>query len=204
MADPGFLVNETVAESVELLINDIVAKTNWPLVIFMPDTFEKWWACGRLLENQNIKVLFFNTHMRKKLNLRDKFYAWDKNLISPPTQTIIATCIWLSLYLDYKETYLVGVDTSFLQDIYVGQNDNVLYTIDSHYYKNSEVCPEEVDPEKKGHKFGMNMEQILQAVHLMFQDYYQLLRYSAWKGLKIFNASEFSMIDCFERRRLDV
>ena len=141
VADPGFLYDVTVAESVELLINDIIMKTSWPLVMLMPDTFKKWKACEKLLKNQNIKILFFNTHMQRKLTLWDKFYAWDKNLISPPAQTVIATCIWLSLYWGYSETYLVGADTSFIRDIYIGQNDNILYTIDTHYYNNNDVCP---------------------------------------------------------------
>lgn len=102
----------------------------------------------------------------------------------------------------YKETYLIGADTSFIQDIYVGQKDNVLYTVDTHFYKNKDVYDCDFEPEKHGRKFGMDMEKFLDSVYKMFQSYKELRQYADWKMVKVYNASEYSLIDCFERKKL--
>lgn len=201
MADPGFINDRSIEESVKLLVLDLTNKTSWPMTIVMPDSLHVWESCAELQKNQNISILFYNN---KGYNVpKNKQYeALDENLVGPPAQTVLNAAIWLSVYWGYKETYIVGADTSFIQDIYVGQKDNVLYTVDRHYYNNQEVCPEEIEPEKNGHRFGFDMEHFLDTVHTMYVDYKMLMSYADWKGVKVYNASEYSMIDCFERKKL--
>lgn len=201
MVDPGFIENKKLSSSINALVDDICNKTSWPMTIVMPDSLKTWNACIDLRMNKNITVLFYNNRWR---NVQKDllFEAWDNNTVNPPAQTVLNTAIWLSIYCGYKETYLIGADTSFIQDIYVGQKDNVLYTIDRHFYDNQEVCPQDIDPKKNGRPFGMTMEQLLDAVHTMYEDYKTLKAYADWKGVKIYNASEYSMIDCFERKKL--
>lgn len=202
MADPGFITEDSIRESINGLVSDLCCKTTWSMFVILPDSLKSWDGCAKLAEAENINLLFYNNHCANVPSSK-LFEAWDKNSIAPPAQTVLNTAIWLSIYLGYVETYLVGADTSFIKDIYVGQKDNILYTIDTHFYDNQEVCPDEIEPERGGRKFGMNMEQILDAVHIMFQSYYQLQKYAEWKGVKIFNASEYSMIDCFERKKMN-
>lgn len=201
MADPGFITEDSIRESINGLVSDLCCKTTWSMFVILPDSLKSWDGCAKLAEVENINLLFYNNHCANVPSGK-LFEAWDKNSIAPPAQTVLNTAIWLSIYLGYVETYLVGADTSFIKDIYVGQKDNILYTIDTHFYDNQAVCPDEIEPERGGRKFGMNMEQILDAVHIMFQSYYQLQKYAEWKGVKIFNASEYSMIDCFERKKI--
>lgn len=201
IADPGFITEDSVRQSINGLVSDLCCKTTWPMYLILPDSLKSWDGCAKLAESNNINLLFYNNRSVEVPSSK-LFEAWDENSIAPPAQTVLNAAIWLSIYFGYKETYIVGADTSFIKDIYVGQKDNVLYTIDSHFYDNQTVCPDEIEPEKGGRKFGMNMEQILDAVHIMFQSYYQLQKYAEWKGVKIFNASEYSMIDCFERKKL--
>ena len=202
MVDPGFINNHSIEESVRALVSDLTNKTSWPMTIIMPDSLQSWNSCAELQTNKNISILFYNN---KGGNVsKNKLYeVLDEYLVGPPAQTVLNAAIWLSVYWEYKETYIVGADTSFIQDIYVGQENNVLYTVDRHYYNNQEVCPEQIEPEKNGHPFGMDMEHLLDAVHTMYVDYKTLKAYAEWKGVKIYNASEYSMIDCFERKKLN-
>lgn len=202
MADPGFLEDNYVVEAKRALIKALCDKTDWPMTIIMPDFLRAWEGSKELHQNSNITLLFYNNRWKAVPNEK-LFEAWDNNETDPPGQTILNTALWLSIYIGYKETYLIGADTSFIQDIYVGQKDNVLYTLDRHFYNNEDVCPEDVEPEKHGRPFGMTMEQLLNAVHIMFQSYNKLRGYAEWKSVKIYNASEYSMIDCFERKRLN-
>ena len=130
------------------------------------------------------------------------FPAFAENRINPPTYTVLTYGVYLSLYWDYEETYLVGADTTFPTMIYVGQDDNLVYSVDTHFYKNNEVCPLPTDPEKKGRLYHANMEQYMEMCHSVFYEYNLLARYAKWKGLKVYNASEYSMIDCYERKKL--
>ena len=183
-------------------IDAICEKTTWPMKIIMPHCAIGCFASEKFKENPNLEIFYYEDGWQIPERMT-QFEAWDKNLTCPPAQTVLNTAVWLSVYWGYKETYLVGADTSFIQDIYVGQKDNVLYTIDSHFYKNEDVYNSGLEPEKKGRKFGMDMEQLLESVYVMFKSYRELREYAEWKGVKIYNASEYSMIDCLERKKLN-
>lgn len=202
MMDPGWIIKgRSDDESIRNCINAIVTKTKWPMTIVLPSSFNDWWAVDEFRKNENITALFDGGSWRL-LQGEALFKAFDENRVCPPTYTVLTYGLYLSLYWNYEETYLVGADTSFLKDMYVGQNDNILYTIDSHYYENQDVCPEEIEPEKHGHPFGRNMETELYELYMMFYEYRLMNKYAKWKGLKLYNASEFSMIDCLERKKL--
>ena len=186
---------------VESCIDAIVCKTVWPMTIVMPNRAKESHAVQRFKENANLRILFYEDGWQLPKGM-SKFEAWDKNIICPPAQTVLNTAVWLSIYWGYQETYLIGADTSFIQDIYVGQKDNVLYTVDTHFYKNKDVYDCDFEPEKHGRKFGMDMEKFLDSVYKMFQSYKELRQYADWKMVKVYNASEYSLIDCFERKKL--
>lgn len=203
LVDPAWYnPTEKLQTIVESCIDAIICKTVWPMTIVMPNRARESHAVQRFKENANLRILFYEDGWQLPNGI-SKYEAWDKNLICPPAQTVLNTAVWLSVYWGYKETYLVGADTSFIQDIYVGQKDNVLYTIDSHFYKNEDVYNNSIEPERNGRKFGMDMEQLLESVYVMFKSYRELREYAEWKGVKIYNASEYSMIDCLERKKLN-
>ena len=202
MMDPGWKEKEEeLKESIHACVNAIVTKTAWPMKLVLPSHLRSWWAVNEFKKNTNITILF-DGGVWRALQGDKLFKALDENRVSPPTYTVLTYCIYMSLYWGYEETYLVGADTSFLKDMYVGQKDNVLYTIDSHYYDNAEVCPEPTAPEFKGRPYGVTMEKELYELYMMFYEYQMLNEYAQWKGLRLYNASEFSMIDCLERKKL--
>lgn len=204
LVDPVYFEEEKNKHYLQTRIdvtNALVSKTTWPLKIIMPRAARGGYMTEHFKENPNIEVLYYenNRSLPQGMSLNE---ALDKNLIDPPGQTVLNTALWVALYWGYQETYLIGADTSFIQDIYVGQKDNVLYTIDTHFFKNEDVYDFDFEPEKHGRPFGMDMEKLLMSVHKMFEDYKILKIYANWKGVKVYNACEYSMIDCYERKKL--
>lgn len=203
LVDPAWIYPESSTHKKAIIntLNAIVTKVSWQMSIVMPRNAIGGYAEKLFKTNSNIKVLFYDNHYLRPKNM-SQYEAWDKNIICPPAQTVLNTAVWLSIYWGYQETYLIGADTSFIQDIYVGQKDNVLYTVDTHFYKNKDVYDCDFEPEKHGRKFGMDMEKFLDSVYKMFQSYKELRQYADWKMVKVYNASEYSLIDCFERKKL--
>lgn len=187
--------------SMDRCIEAIVKKTQWPMTIILPKAFVGWSAISKFQENDNITVIYDESRWIKMPD-EQLFSAFDKNILCPPSYTVLTYCLYLALYWGYKETYLIGADTTFMQMAYVGQKDNVVYTVDHHFYNNDEVTPVTRDIEHNGRPYGMNMEQYAEMCYNVFYEYHLLARYAKWKGVKVYNASEFSMIDCFERKKL--
>ena len=192
---------EHLRDAIRQCVEAICSKTQWQMYIIMPVAFKGWWALDEFAKNSKISVLFDESVWRKCPE-DELFPAFAENRISPPTCTVLTYGVYLSLYWDYEETFLVGADTTFTHMAYVGQKDNVVYTIDTHFYNNNEVCPIATEPEKQGRPYGVDMEHYLEMCHSIFYEYGLLARYAKWKGLKVYNASEYSMIDSFERKKL--
>lgn len=197
MTAPDWPQNKDVRKCIEA----IITKTTWPMEVVLSKELRSWWAIEEFMQNKNITVLC-DGGVWHPMPDKDLFPALDENRVCPPSYTVLTYCIYMSIYWGYEETYLVGADTSFLKDMYVGQKDNVLYTIDSHFYNNADVNTRELESEFKGIPFGCTMEQKLYELYMVFYEYNMLNRYAQWKGVKVYNASEFSMIDCFERKKL--
>lgn len=200
MTDPGFF-DEDDMPFIEALINDLRSKTSWPMTIVMPDFMKSWDKCSDLLQNDNIKILYYNNHWcnfpKEKL-----FEAWDANRIDPPGQTVLNTAVWLSIYWGYNETYIVGADTSFLEDTHVEQETNRVYTIDSHFYPNEDVFKNlNVWNENKRY-LPYKFHEEIETIYIILKSYWELKAYADWKGVKVYNASEYSCIDAFERKKL--
>ena len=120
-------------------------------------------------------------------------------------QNVLNVGLYLSLFWGYKETYLIGADSTFLEDLRVDQDTNELYTIDTHFYKNKDVYVDKsfYDSQKRGRsRSDWTLHDLIYAHGRMFEYYYALKQYAEYKGLKIYNASEYSWINCFERRKL--
>lgn len=201
MIDPDWVKGLKIYEETDhKCIQALVEKTKWPMKMVLPSYFKTWWAIDELKKNPNITILYDESRWEEKPE-EELFPAFEANRISPPSYTVLTYAVYIALYFDYAETFIVGADTSFMRDMYVGK-DNVLYTIDTHYYNNQEVCPEDLDPEKHGRPFRSTVEKKLYELYLVFCEYRLMSNYAKWRGLKLYNASEFSMIDSIERKKL--
>lgn len=189
-------------DTIPQTLQTIRTKTRWKMTIVVPDSAKGSQATLMLAENPFITIEYFNNSWRLPKGT-SKFEAWDKNLIPPPGQTVLNTCVWLSLYWGYKETYLIGADTSFLADERIDQETNEVYTIDTHFYNNEEVYKDANLFDKEHRRvIPTKFHEELISVATALKGYWDMREYADWKGLKVYNASEYSWIDAFERKKL--
>lgn len=197
MADPHFFKKEseldyTVRNTVQAIIN----KTSWEMIMIFPKTARNSYISKALSNKINISILYYDNTNFVVPNGCSLNLALDKNFICPPSQTVLNTCIWASLYWGYKETYLIGADTSFVEDERIDQTTNELYSLDTHFYSTDE------ENRKKRRIIPTKFHEELFSVATALKSYWDLKEYADWKGLKVYNASEYSWIDAFERKKL--
>lgn len=203
--DPAFFaIPESHKDSIGRLIDAIVNKTTWKMLICAPEGTENSPLVHAIQSNKNIKfVFFFNGD--QKVGILTKYEAWDGNLIAPPQQNSLNVGVYLALYWGYDETYLVGVDMSSLEDIRIDQETNELFSVDTHFYSNKEVYSDKkLSDVKRGRILSeWTLHEYIYALGRMFEGFYELSEYAKYKGLKVYNSSEYSLINCFERKKLN-
>lgn len=202
LVDPGwFNPAPSQVESCTRCVDTIVSRTHWPMKIVMPRAAQHGYAIAKFKENPNIEVLYYEDGWDLPKGMT-QFEAWDKNLISPPGQTVMNTAVWLSIYWGYEETYIVGADTSWLEDTHVDQDDNRVYTIDTHFYKNDDVYKNPNLWKENRRYISSKYHEEIETLVIALASYWELRKYADWKGVKVYNASEYSCIDAFERKKL--
>ena len=202
-ADPAyFTLPENMKDSVLNLFQTIVEKTRWPMHIIIPYFFKEAHSMKIFSQNKYITIDCYYDG-RQDVGKMSRFEAWDENLIAPPAQTVLNVCIYLAIYWYYKEIYLIGADTSFLESIRVDQKTNEIFIKSAHFYKDEEVYSSNYYEASKGTKMeGWTLHDLIWAFGNMFKMYSDLRDYADYKGVKIYNASEYSWINVFERKKL--
>ena len=188
-------------DAIRKTIETIIMKTTWPMTIILPLKAKNGYATNSFSQNPNLHILFYEdgNKIPKNVSLME---ALDQNLISPPGQTVLNTAVWLGIYWGYKETYLIGADTSFVADLHVDQETNIVYSIDTHFYSSKEVVLDDFDEKNHQRTFGTKLHEEYFSAGIALQDYWNMKEYADWKGVKVYNASEYSWIDAFERKKL--
>lgn len=205
-ADPAFFfIPENQKGSMEALFDAMISKTTWPLMLFIPERAQSAPMVGRLIQNNYINICYYRTDYQD-IGKMPLYQAWDKNYLIPHFQNVLNVGVYLSLFWGYKETYLIGADTSSLEDIRVDQETNELFSVDTHFYKNDKIYNDKnlFDAKRGRIRSDWTLHGYIYAFGRMFEDYYELRKYADYKGLKVYNASEYSWINCFERKKLSL
>lgn len=207
LADPAFFNNDNDAQSsVSKFVQNLVKKTSWEIKLILPHSAKGAPLLDTIEKNHYISIIYYN-NINQYIGNKTKFWAWDKNLLSPPAQNVLNVCVYLSLFWGYPETYLIGADSSFLEEIRIDQETNEIYCVDSHFYQRENVYStkdqQKYDTNKGLRRPDRTVATLVSRYCKMFANYEDLRAYADYKGLKVYNASEYSWIDCFERKKLD-
>ncbi len=204
-ADPAFFCNpenesDRLKQQIVSTIDALVNKTKWSLNLIIPSSAINSYFVSRLSVNTNIRCFYYNEkNLKNSFDNNSKFQLWDKNFIAPPAQNVLNCAVYMGIFKRYKEIYLLGADTSFIELLHVDQSDNRVYTIDSHFYGTKKVYlywdVAETRPEK--------LHENLDTISLCLKYYWELEEYAKYAGVKVYNASEYSLIDAFERKKLN-
>ncbi len=107
----------------------------------------------------------------------------------PRAMNVMCASIFLMINLGYREIYLLGADHSWLESFYVNERNQVILG-DKHFYGDqSVVCP-------------YSLSKWLQNVSTGFRTHERLSEYANYMGVKVYNATEGSYIDAYERKKI--
>jgi hypothetical protein len=180
------------------LFEAIANKTSWEMVFFIPCEARNWKRWQQILKsNKNISICYYN-------NTPIEGWKWFQHLLfdlkagMPRPQNIIIPSLYMLIQLKYKTIYLWGVDHSWLKEITV-THDNVPLISQKHFYDESEVKPAAMHMHGKGQR---KLHEIIYKFMKTFESYFILKDYADSKGITIINNTPDSLIDAFEKQKL--
>lgn len=193
LADPHFF-RATADENVSRLLANLSA-VSWPMRLIVDRRYR------RLLDKavtlpQNVRVETF-------IGNGVEGFGWFENLTygsghaMPRPRNVLIPSIMAGIMLGYKTIYICGADHSWMQDLHV-TDDNEVVSGMNHFYKESQS---EVKRSKNEYR-GYRLHQILLSYYTAFLSYHKIERYARRRGIDIFNATPGSYIDAFRRRQI--
>ena len=196
------LLPPNLAEWVRNAAKSILDNLDWEMVIYLPFNAYNSFFYKKIIENKFVKVSFFNNTGPDYALLGSTFLykLWNRNLIGHLGQTVLNTCIGLGIEMRYSNIYIVGADTSWHELYWMDQSTNQLYIVDKHFYGGKKT-PVFMDAE---HQHPSKIHEELSCVSRALKSYWELSEYAKYNQVKVYNASEYSWIDAFERRKFNL
>jgi hypothetical protein len=178
---------------------DGLRKINWNMNIYVPIRAKKSPIVTEILNNHPfIKFFYFNQIVVSGYNWF-KFFAYKNGLGMPQCQNVLGASIFVCINAGYKKIYLLGADHSWHEQISV-LNDNRIVLHDKHFYDENDG--KKVVLTTTSHRNANTMPSLFFSLYKAFKVYAVLNDYSESRNCKIYNASEISYIDAFERKKI--
>lgn len=192
------LPNEYI-ELRDAIFKGLVVKTKWALILMVPYVAKKskfFQFC--LKQNTLIKPYYYNPTPIEGLS-KFSHLLFSLGLGMPRPHNVLIPSIMNCILLGYKKIYLIGADHSWLSEIAVNEKNEALVN-QKHFYDENETKPEKMQDYINRPRM---LHEILHKFYLSFKGYWDIKAYAQKKGVTIYNCSETSMIDAFERGKLD-
>lgn len=195
IADPFFWI---IRENRKRFFVALAEKTTWKLTLFVPAR-----ACGNkewkelLAGNENIRVCIYNTTPVEGFR---GFTNWvyRKGWGMPRPHNVLIPSISLSLRLPFKKIYVAGADHSWLHEITVTDDNEVLMN-QKHFYDQDTSKAESV---KKLDRNSAALCNILYHMYVAFKAYFVLNDFARTQNKEIINITPGSYIDAFKREKV--
>lgn len=199
LADEYYFQDDDYLNLSRSAANKLLEKTKWEMTLLVP-TFSKG---SRLVncvkENGNIGISYFSSLAPRgydNIPIKRKFKYWDENNLLPLANTVLNTAASIAISMRFKSVFLVGADTSWSEMITVDQETNDLIFRDQHYYGETKRILSRFDSNKS------NLAEQIDSIKKALEAYQVLKEYAYNNNCCLFNASEYSLIDCLERKKL--
>lgn len=196
IADPSNLgkidnLSDSLREETEKIVEKLSA-INWDMNLIVPD-FAKEGFLVNAIKNPLIKVYFYNT--KDKPKYKQLYDNWNANCVTPPAQTVLNTCVYLGIFLNYKEIYILGMDMSWHEDLELDQKTNELFIVDKHFYGTKKRF---ATLDINGKKPAKVHEYLRCSVNAL-ESFWDLRGFADYKNVNVYNCSDHSWVDAFER-----
>ena len=173
-------------------------RVDWKMNLICPESGYKW-ISDRLKSNKNIriiKVYSANVEIKsEKINL----FALNRNLITPHFINGLVLVLWHAIIQKTSKIEIYGADFSLFKEYFVNQENNEVYNVMTHFYKNTKA------QKIVGQKYPNEPKKMLHTKLLQtwssFNQMYLLSKLGKIRNIKIVNCSSNSYLDCFERQK---
>jgi hypothetical protein len=172
-----------------------ILESDWDICIFIPQLFRNSPIVKKLIE-QKFQIQFFNYTVVRGFSSFEN-WMYKNGLGSPQSQNVINTCIFQAINSEFHEIYLLGVESNFHSNLVVNE-ENQLMMRDDHFYEVETKWIPLRHPENRSvrmHEFYTNLTKA-------FYAHFRLAQYAQYRNQKIFNATENSFIDAYQRKKL--
>lgn len=190
LADPTFFHPNACYDGTGI-VQRILSETNWPMILFVP------WEHARKVNLQSTKrvTIQYINQTRYVGPEQHREYVYEHNLAMPNVNNVLASAIYLAIYMGYEHVELYGVEHSWTRDLYVNKNNHTCIK-DSHFFDTDEV---EANVIIDGTGRPMKFHEVLRMYADYFPAYWELRDLADKHGCKIINYAPKSFIDAFER-----
>ena len=188
-------IDEFFVKQSNQLFKDLAVGTEWPLTFHIPYESKKHqrWQ-GLLKSNPNFTFIFYNNTPVEGWKWF-RHWCFGKNLGMPRPHNVLIPCLTHAINMGYEKIYLFGADHSWLSEISVNDQNQVLIN-QKHFYDQHTSVGKPLDKRGVGER---NMPELLTKFVHAFSGYFVLDKYAKSRGVSIFNATPGSFIDAFER-----
>ena len=188
-----------------ITLKTIFEETFWPMVLIIPVIAKKniHWQ-SHLVNNEMIHVHYMNTTPIEGFE-NISFYLISRQLGMPRPHNVLIPSILHAINFDFKNIYLVGADHSWLAEIFVSESNEVFLSQKHYYDDQTEKQNHSVNkPIPKPMYHGISKDQrklheVLEKFAISFKSYWILNAFAKYKNVKIWNCTENSFIDAFEK-----
>lgn len=191
LADPTFFHPNKCYDGTEV-VKRILAETNWKMTLFVP------WEHAhsvKLESTEWVSIQYVNQAWYfGPEQYRD--YLYEHNLAMPKVNNVLASSIYIAIFLGYQEVELYGVEHSWTKDLYVNKQNHTCIK-DSHFFDEGEV---EANVIIDGTGRPMKFHEVLQMYADYFPAYWELRKLADKHHCHIINCAPKSYIDAFEKR----
>ena len=190
LADPFFFSGKDTENLVCLRRG--LSQVDWPMTLLVPVKMAKK-AEALIAGNKNISILTFNA-------VGVEGFGWFRNVAygarlgMPRPRNVLISAIMCGIWLGYDKIYIAGADHSWMQSIYVDDNNHVV-SVQPHFYSDSEQERARVYAEYEGYR----LHDIVYSFYVAFHAYHDIRAFADRRGVDIVNITPASYIDAFPR-----
>ena len=184
-------------ENVDKLFSGLESRTTWKMTLYIPFLAKKHKKWQSRITNPNIKIHYYNTAVAEGSYSMVKFMM-NKQLGMPRVQNVLIPSLVFMIQKRVRDIYLFGVDHSWLKQINVTEENDVLMSHPHFYEKKIETTKV-----KKNEQDTRKLHEVLHKFYFTFKSYFVLRRYAKENGIRIFNLTKGSYIDAFERKEIN-
>jgi hypothetical protein len=198
LLDPAFFSGER--EDILNTFKCLEEKTTWQMDLIIPQLYIKSKNIIKLQErNHCVRIVVFNYTVYNGFDSIG-FWFYRKNLAAPQCMNVAVAALFVALNIGYKELFVVGVDHLSHENLHMS-SENKLFIKSTHFYRNEQDI-KYVPFLKPNSSLTQKAHEFFHIWSKTFYGYIVLQKYSQYLKCKIFNASETSFIDAFERKKI--